>query len=56
MICIFTKQFVLHTKANELVAVAVCTALDVFKKQQLFLVRICIYICTSLSNKLLQQE
>ena len=57
MICIFIKQFVLHARANEPVAVAVLTDVNVFKKQHLFLIRIYICsVCTFLCSKLPQQE
>jgi hypothetical protein len=56
VICVFIKQLILRTRANELVAIAVPTHVDVFNKQQLLLIRLCIYICTLLTSKLPQQE
>jgi len=57
MICIFIKRFVLHTRANEPVAIAIRTDVNEFKKQHLFLIRIYICsVCTLLCSKLPQQE
>jgi hypothetical protein len=56
VICIFIKQLILRTRTNELVATAVPTDMDVFKKLQLFLIRLCICIRTLLTSKLPQQK